>query len=241
MDGTSLAIRFSYMPNALRYCGPKEANKDFLSYFSSGNKKIAAAVEADLKRFEGLYPYLSAIAAKANKRFTDYDVIEAYWLGNKILGKFGSKDMKAIINALVKRGLPAAIAKERIKHLPKGMFPHHNFNVCYIGVGQVTGAVKTTLENMNNCMINSGIVKEVKKNKLVVAKQLLEYDHGKLILGSSEKLSTVAYLPQMLPNVKVGDTVALHWNFAPAILAKRQAKNLGSYTKKLLGEITIQF
>ncbi len=236
MDGIGLAIRFSYMPNALRYCGPKEANMDFLSYVSNGNKKIAAAVKADLKRFEGLYPYLSAIAAKANKPFTDYSVIEAYWLGNNLLDRFGSSDMKAIINALAKRGLPASVAKERLERLPKGMFPHHNFNVCYIGVGQTTGSVPTTLENMNSCMTSSGIVKEIKskERKLVVAKRMLEYDHGKLILGNKLKEVEAEYLPQLLPKIKSGDAVALHWNFAAAILTKQQSNNLNNYTKKLL-------
>jgi len=224
------------MPNRLRYCGPKEAGRDFLSYVS-GNKKIAAAVESDLRRFEGLYPYLSAIAAKANKRFTDYEVIEAYWLGNKLLDKFTSEDMKKIISALVKRGLPQSIAAARLKNLPRGMFPHHNFNVCYIGVGQTTGAVPTTLENMNNCMINSGIVKEIKKNRLVVAKRLLEYDQGKLILSRSRKTTTAEYLPQLLPKIKIGDTVAVHWNFATGIITKEQAGNLSKYTEKLLEKL----
>jgi hypothetical protein len=234
MDGTSLAIRFSYMPNFLRYCGPKEANKDFLHYLTRPNSKIAAAVENDLKRFEGLYPYLSAIAAKSGKKFTHHEVIEAYWIGNDLLDNFNSNDMKKIINALVKRGLPAAVAEERLKKLPKGMFPHHNFNVCYIGVGQTTGAVPTTLENMNNCMINSGIVSKVGKGKLTVEKRLLQSTNRKLKLSSSTTKATVSYLPQMLPKIKVGDVVALHWDLASVKLTKKQASNLNKYTERIL-------
>jgi hypothetical protein len=236
MDGFELAIRFSYMPNALRYCGPKEANRDFMRYICS--RKDSKTIADDLKRFEGLFPYLDAIAQKSGKKFTDYEVVEAYWLGNKLLDKFDSQEMKQIIAALAKRGLPSSVANSRSKSLPKGMFPHHNFNVCYIGVGQTTGAVPTTLENMNNCMINSGIVKKVGKNKLVVAKKLLEKQKGKLVMGKKLVEAEVTYLPLMLPKVKVGNVVALHWNFAPSILTKQQVNSLTDYTERLLKAIT---
>ena len=47
--------------------------------------------------------------------FLDYDVVEAYWLGNPILEKFEDDDMKEIIEKLMSRGLPKSIGKDLIK------------------------------------------------------------------------------------------------------------------------------
>ena len=86
MKGVELAARFAYITNFLRYCGPEEASKQFNEYIEKQDNE--KDVEASLKKFEGLYPYLSSIAEKTGKIFTDYDVVEAYWIGNKLLDKF---------------------------------------------------------------------------------------------------------------------------------------------------------
>ena len=239
MDGLRLGISFSYMPNSLRFCGPQRAHQDFLSYINSPSKKTAAAVESDVKRFEGLFTYLDAIAAKSKKHFTDYEVVEAYWIGNSLLDKFTSNDVKAIIKALIRRGLPAEIAENKIRSLPKGVFPHHNFNVCYVGVGRITGAVPTTIQNMNDCMTIPGIVTAIKRKrgKLVVRRKFLQMSEPGLQLGPEMEVE-VAYLPQLMTNVKIGDVVAIHWGFAPMILTKRQQQNLEGYTQKVLAAIS---
>src|SRR3989338_6132626 len=133
MKGIELAARFSYITNSLRFCGPKEASKQFLQYLSKKN----------------------------NKDIFDYEVIEAYWIGNKLLDNFTDDDNKKIIKKLMQRGLPKSIGLDLIKNLPSGLVPHHNFNVMYVGVGRLTGSVETNLQNMDNYRISYGKVLEV--------------------------------------------------------------------------------
>lgn len=242
MDGTELAARFSYITNSLGFCGPSKASELFLEYIKNinqgiGRKKLEESrqkVESALKRFEGLLPYLSTIAEKTGKELLDPEVVEAYWLGNELLEKFNDDDIKEIINKLMLRGLPSSIGKELIKNLPSGFFPHHDFNVFYVGVGRTTGSVETTLQNMDNCRISWGRVAEVSKSELIVITQALKRTGaGKFFLGEEEAKNAV-YLLEMLPEVKKGDIVTLHWGFAPLILKKHQLNNLKKYSKRIL-------
>src|SRR3989338_7421151 len=141
MDGVELASRFSYITNSLRFCGPKEASGQFVSYLKSASS--AESVRESIKKFEGLYPYLSIIAEKNKMDYLDYGVVESYWIGNKLLDNMGKEDIIQIINKLTQRGLPKSIGSDLIKNLPNGMVPHHNFNVLYVGVGRTAGTVAT--------------------------------------------------------------------------------------------------
>lgn len=230
MKGAELAVRFSYITNALDFCGPSEASKHFLRYIKEKNNE--KNVVKSIKNFEGLYPYLSYIAEKTNKNFLDYDVVESYWIGNKLLGNFNDGDIKKIIGKLMQSGLPKSIGNKLIERLPHGFVPHHNFNVFYVGVGNITGAVETTLQNMDNCRIGWGKVMKILNNELTVSTQSLKKEKNKFVL--SQDVKTVVYLPEMLSNVKKDDFVAVHWGFAPLILEENQQKNLKHYTKKIL-------
>ncbi len=166
MQGFELALRFSYITNMLRYCGPVEANEQFLEYVEKHDNE--EQVMKMLQRFEGLPPYLSAIGKKHGKQMFDYDVVEAYWMGNALLDSFSDDDMKQIIEGLVQRGLPGSIGEDRIAKLPSGMVPCHACNVMYVGVGMLTGSVETTVQNMDNCRISWGKVLEIIDDKLLV-------------------------------------------------------------------------
>ena len=74
MDGLELAARFSAAPNALGLCGPK-------GFRLSAKRQLAA----QLKRFLAPYTYLSLIADANGLEPFDYDVTEAFWLGNRLL------------------------------------------------------------------------------------------------------------------------------------------------------------
>jgi len=231
MEGVELAARFSYITNILRYCGPEEASERFVKYFEKESSK--EELIASLKKFEGLYPYLNAIAKKSGKEFYDYSVVEAYWIGNKLLDEFEKEDILEIIRSLVKRGLPKTIGDKLIETMPDGFIPHHNFNVIFVGVGNITGAVEVTIQNMDNCRISYGKVLEILSDKLIVSTKPLDLAGKKIVYGQ-EETKTAVYLPVMFPNLKVGDIVALHWGFACMVLNEEQQKNLESYTQKII-------
>ena len=230
MKGTELAVRFSYIVNKLGYCGPHKAKESFADYFSKQND---AEIEKHLKKFEGFYPYLETIAEETGKKFSDFDVVEAYWIGNELLDKCGKDVMVKVIDKLVQRGLPEFIGESLIKELPQNGIPHHLFHVLYVGVGQTTGRVEGTLQNMDNCRPSWGKVVEVMNDKLMVETQPLEAEKNKYKLGKPE-IKTVVYMKDMLKGIRKGDFVAIHWGFAPLILTEKQRINLEKYTKKVI-------
>ena len=233
MDGTELASRFSYITNSLRFCGPKEACGQFLKYANKKDSRNLDEIRASIKKFEGLYPYLSSIAEKNSRDFLDYEVVEAYWIGNRLLEKLNDEDIKQIIEKLMHRGLPKSIGGSLIKNLPHGFVPHHNFNVFYVGVGRTSGTVETNLQNMDNCRISWGKVAEVDDSNLIVKTQSLKNKNGKFFL-SEDETKTAVYLKEMLPEVRKNDTVALHWGFACCVLDEEQLGNLREYSKKII-------
>ncbi|MFH1409913.1 MAG: DUF6390 family protein [Nanoarchaeota archaeon] len=236
MNGLELCVRFSYITNTLRFCGPEEAATQFLQYIEK--KDNAGPVEASLKRFEGLLPYLSTIAEKNGEEPFDHDVVEAYWIGNKLLDACDDADMKSCIQKLMQRGLPKSWGEKKIAQLPSGFRPHHDFNVFYVGVGMLTGSVERTMQNMDNCRISWGKVLDVHPGQLIVSTQQLEKKYGDFVLVEATK--NAMFLPVMLPDVQKGDHVALHWGFAAVELTTQQSASLKKYTKNILSVMNAQ-
>ncbi|MFH0977774.1 MAG: DUF6390 family protein [Candidatus Woesearchaeota archaeon] len=233
-DGLKFAARFSYITNYLDFCGPRKPN--ILYDFVTGKQHDKPKVEDHLSRFEVLLPYLKSISAKHSMDCFDYKVVEAYWLGNKLLDKFNSDDMFHIISALEKRGLVHSMADQLRHHLPAGMLPHHSFNVFYVGVGSVTHSVKATLQNMDKCRIACAMVREVKSKSLIVKYCPLRAVNKKITFGSLLK-KKVIYDPAFLPSVQPNSLVALHWDFAVEILSEKQKENLEHYTSVVLDSL----
>jgi hypothetical protein len=231
MDGLELAIRFSYVTNQLHFCGPSKAEDAFLRYIKK--KDNAKDVKDVFLRFEGLWPYFSEIAAKNKKDVFDFEVVEAYWIGNRLLDTMTKKENAAVVRKLMQRGLPTSIGEPLIRKMPEGLVPHHCFNVFYVGVGHTTGSVETNLANMNNCRPAWGKVVEISANSMLVESQSVVLKKGKYVIGPDEK-ETAVYLDTFLPKVKKGDLVALHWGFACMVLNKEQAENMKKYTQKTL-------
>ena len=81
--GAGLFVRYAYPPNRLGYCGPEDVEA-LVAYGVSGvsDPGLRQLVTA----FEGAYPYLELIAAAAGLRDPlDRRVVEAYWIGNRLL------------------------------------------------------------------------------------------------------------------------------------------------------------
>lgn len=232
METTALDLlcRFSLITNRLRYCGPKGAYKDFLLLLQ-GKKYDQKKVKKHFMRYEGLFVYLDYMAKKLNKDPFDYDIIEAYWTGNELLNKFNDEDNKKLIENLTKRGLPKNHAEFLIKKLPEGMNFSHSFNVLFVGVGKTTGSVPTTIQTMNKCIISIGKVVKILKNQLMVAVTPLIIKQGLLEFGA-QKIIHVEYKPDFFKNIKVGDNIGIHWDYACKILTKREETNLKKYTQK---------
>ncbi len=231
MQGVQLAARFSIATNRLKYCGPADAEPALFRTIVEG-KDLEASRKA-LLRFEALEPYLTAIAAKHGRDPLDHDVVEAYWIGNELLDDFTREDFRGILDTLARRGLPRSMADAFASHLPERPLPHHVFHVTYVGVGNVTGHVKTTLPNMEACRPAWARVLQAANGTLEVEKPALEYAGGRLRVGAAVR-ERLAYDKRFLPSTRKGDHVALHWNWPTLKLTEGQLANLKAYTQRSL-------
>lgn len=218
MDGLKLCCQFSYVPNKLRYCGPDKADKVLKDYilFNKNKDKVRNL----LKRFEALYPYLELIAEKNRKRPFDYDVVEAYWLGNDLLENINTDDIKKLIKNMTKRGLPAFIAEKLIKKMPAGLLPHHSFHVFFVGVGALTKRLENTVKNMDKCRISWA--KAIDRNTAEYSPISIK---NKFVFGEKQRTKIKGFF-----KIKKQDDIALHWDFAVKKLDKKELAALKKYT-----------
>ncbi len=228
MDGVPLAARFSLQTNRLKYCGPMDAAPLLYRAIVEGTG-LPKAGRALLK-FEALEPYLSAIARKHRRSPLDREVVEAYWLGNRLLDGFTRRDFQGILEAFVGRGVPRPVAARLSARLPENPIPHHTFHVAFVGVGVVTGRVPTTLENIEKCRPSWGRVLEVRDGSLVVSRPGLVPDGERFRIGAARDV-IAEYDPAVLPGVRRGDSVALHWGWPAKILEAGELENLQKYTE----------
>ncbi len=232
MDGVQLAARFSIATNRLQYCGPADAEPLLYGAIVRGERLDEA--RRALARFEALMPYLEAIGKKHGRDPFDPEVVEAYWIGNELLDAFGREEFLAILEALIRRGLPRSVAHRLAEHLPDRPIPHHVFHVAFVGVGSVTGHVPTTLPNMESCRPSWGRVTRVEPDALGVEAAELAVVAGALRLGRPRALR-LPHDPGVVPRVSVDDVVAAHWGCVALALDARQAAALDRYTERSLG------
>jgi hypothetical protein len=231
MDGVSLCARFSIATNRLQFCGPSDAEPTLYRTITKGSDRDLARTA--LSQFEALYPYLSALGAKHSLDPFDERVVEAYWLGNPLLENFTSEEFRRLLQALSRRGLPRATAERLAAHLPGRPIPHHTFHVAFVGVGEVTGHVETTIANMEACRPGLGRVVTKEDETLEVERRPLTLVDEKLALGPPVR-SRVRFDPKILPKVRGGDSVALHWNLPALVLTDEQTRALERYTQESL-------
>ncbi len=231
MSGIPLGARFSLATNRLRYCGPEDAEPLLYRAIVRG-RNLSAAGDA-LRKFEALEPYLAAIADKHGRDPLDRDVVEAYWIGNELLDDFTRRDFVRILERLGRRGLPPAVVRRLKDHLPERPMPHHAFHVTFVGVGAVTGKVETTLVNMERCRPSWGFVVGLGESMLELEKPSLILDRGRFRIGENERTS-VGYDPKLMPGIRPGDAVALHWDVPVVSLDASQLARLQAYTQRSL-------
>ena len=229
MDGVALCARFSIATNRLQFCGPADSEPILYAAITEGAGLDRA--RAALARFEALYPYLEAIGGKHGLDPFNARVVEAYWIGNHLLDTFDRADFLRILEALVRRGLPRSTADRLRTHLPAEPLPHHVFHVTFVGVGEVTGHVETTLTNMEACRPSIARVREVRGDSLSVERTPLAISGGRLSHGPVET-GAQPFDRRILPRVEPGDAVAVHWKHAALVLDPDQVRALKRYTDR---------
>ncbi len=233
-----LACRFSLPPNSLGYCGQNSAPEKFKKCVVAGE---CLGIKEELAKFIVLNPYLETLATITKKPKFSRDVVEAYWLGNDELTKAKPDDYKILLANFVKQGVPSWFVEELRTKPPKVFIPHHLFQVLHVGVGKASGSVPYTLESINNCMVRWGKVTRIKSDSLEA--DLISLD-GKIAAGKLSGLKLVCvssrarFLPGFLPDLKIGDVVAVHWNQAVKILTSKEVDQLSFWTSRIIDSLT---
>lgn len=235
-SGLALSTRYSYPPNSLSLCGPAK-QKDLAWY--SQTQQVDAGSKEIMQQFSTLYPYLCFIAAENHlKDPFDRHVIEAYWLGNVLLKQTRKSDFLHFLDdglslsrKLSRQG--SAILKQKVA---AGGLPHHAFHV--LNVYRRTGHldIKHTIDTMDACIINWGIITEIQNLHLIVSTQPLRLIKDKLAFGPAmkRKLRWQGEKDVLAASLVVGDMVSYHWGYVCEKLTQTKLKNLKLYTNLAL-------
>jgi hypothetical protein len=229
LDGTILFARYAFMPNRLDYCGGDDNETLFEHCVANHSDPDLVHI---LEQFQAAIPYLRLIAASNGiADLFDIRVVEAYWIGNRLLDRV---DLARFYNALNER-FANQLSSETLGHLlskpPLGARPHHSFHV--FDVHSRVGMLNHSIDNVENCRIGWGRVKEIRRLEHVIEYQPLVLRDGLLKLGD---LSEKRVLHQIegsgfVSGCSVGDWISFHWNWACDVLSLRQVQNLEWYTR----------
>jgi hypothetical protein len=239
--GALLFARYAYPPNALGLCGV-DSPATLLEY---GDARASDPGLAELARtFEGAWPYLKLIAgANGIEDPLDARVVEAYWVGNQLLGRVsGDVLARHVLDRFhgrlgkAEETLPAVAAA--------GAVPHHCFHVfaVYPWLGLLrSGIVDEPLRVLDQCRTTAALVLARDGDEAEVLAPPLLWEDGLLRLGEPEprrvrwRMSGRAFVPPPEP----GSLVSLHWDFACDVLTPSAAARLGRLTRLVLGAVNI--
>jgi hypothetical protein len=182
------------------YCGPPKA-------WSAAKKgPIPKKLLEQYKKKYGIaYSYQKLIADSNGLEPFDEVVVEAYWIGNELLDKVRTLDLRKMYRRDYSWNKPIARILEAT---PDGAKPYHNFHA--MSVFTVLGMLDKTIENQKQCMILPGRVVDDKTVKLM-----------------DDSLRGVNIV---FEKVRRNDLVVVHWDAIPQKIDKRQLANLKNIT-----------
>jgi len=231
VDGILRCSRYAFGPNRLHYCGP-DANSEIKAYIDNGARD--PGLEAMLRGFRTMYPYLNLIA-EANGIRDSFDdrVVEAYWIGNRLLNK---KEKRALHSHLENQGIKDklggrsfSLLEDKIRH---GALPHHSFHV--LDIWKRTGNTETehTLESMDSCRISWGKVVAVDGPKITIESEPLLLVQGKLRLGPPARRTIISALESRtdIEQLVTGNLITLHWSVPCEAVTPEQVASLRRFT-----------
>jgi hypothetical protein len=234
-DGVLFHAKHAFMPNSLGYCGPDERGqiRHDLEVGKSDEKLLKT-----LQNFEAAYPFLKLIARSTGRQVFDYAVPEAYWIGNGLLRRVPAAEFYSFSHHELKGRDPGRVRKV-FQRLDGAAPPHHTFYVMSTyatasipdGPNLSNEARRKIAEVVDNCRISWGTVKKVEKRELQVEYRPVQIEEGTFALARPA-LKRVGYNPEVRPfaEVKKGDVVSLHWNYACDVLTTRQSSNIAKFT-----------
>ena len=231
--GPVLFARYAFPPNSHGYCGPA----DNAAFFEQGSAGVVdTGMRLMARQFEGAWPYLELIAGAVGLRDPlDRRVVEAYWVGNDLLGRIGT----AVVGDSMEERFRHR-AGPRFGSLTEGVLagglPTHSFHVfCiypWIGLLGDDRRHRAALTVLDRCRIRWGQVLSLSGDQVVVESRALTWDGRRLDLGPAGVETAVRALDGvgLAPDLRPGDWVSLHWEWVCDRLTDRQLAALRRYT-----------
>ena len=223
--------RYAHAPNALGYCGPPLGAT--LRDGSVDEVRKAAT------QFSGAWPYLRVLAKMTGITDPlDYRLVESYWLGG---GVGANLDAGEFFDALL--AIIGPQAGQYWSHLTPDLAGEAAGNHCFhvFGVYPWTrflgrGVHEQPLSVLDNCRINWGTVISRDGDGVEVMCQGLAWDGQALTLSESSArvLDVWADGYSALPDVTVGDEIAIHWDRLCGRLQPGQIQALADSTTRQL-------
>jgi hypothetical protein len=212
VNGPALFVRYAFAPNRLGYCGPADAGA-LLEYGALG--RTDNGFRALAKQFDGAWPQLRLIAGSSGTADPlDREVVEAYWIGNRLLDQAGDA---------------------------RGGLPHHSFQVfCLYPWAELLGEERSTaqaLRVLDQCRIRWGRVVADTGGQVVVTSRPLEWDGVRLALGMPREETAIRGFDgvDLISPLVPGEWVSLHWGWVCDRLTRTQLVALRHYSAYHLG------
>jgi hypothetical protein len=234
VDGPQMFVRYAYPPNSLGYCGP--ADSDALLHYGTAGVTDPGLTQL-ARGFAGAWPYLELIAAGSHIADPlDHRVVEAYWVGNRLLETIG---VTSIGNAMEDRFRfrTGRQFPNLIDGVEAGGVPHHNFHVFevspWLGLMRDDRKSAVAVSQLDRCRIRWGTVVSVRGDEAVVRYRPLRWN-GIAIELADPCLETARVSVDgsgFLTDLAEGDVVSLHWEWVCDRLTPAQLQQLRYYTK----------
>ena len=236
-SGPVLFARYAYPPNHHGYCGPD----DPAGFFHSGVTGDDHGLRARAREFDGALPHLQLIADAIDRAdppdTLDPRVVEAYWLGNAALDQVSTGGVRPTIAAAF-AGRCGPLFADLSEALAAGALPHHSFVVfcIYPWIGMVGDPRRTpqAMRVLDRCRIRSGQVLSVEHDHALVECAPLTWDGNKITVGpvALETARTGIDGVGLSAAIRVGDHVALHWDWVCDAISDEQRALLDRYTAR---------
>jgi uncharacterized protein DUF6390 len=226
---------YAYAPNALGYCGPPLG-----ATLRDGSVE---EVRSAATKFSGAWPYLQVLSTMTGiPDPLDYRLVESYWLGG---GVGAGLDPDQFVGQLL--AIIGPQAGRYWSHLGPDLVSEAAANHCFHVFGVYPwsrllgrsgpGLDEHPLGILDNCRIAWGTVLSRDGDDVEVSCPQLVWDGRALDLSepSARRLDVWADGYSAVPDVAVGDEVAIHWGRLCGRLQPEQIQVLADATTRQLG------
>lgn len=237
-SGALTFARYAYPPNARGLCGPGDA-AGLIERADAGTDD--GGVQALARDFEGAWPYLVFVAALLGfDDPLDDQVVRAYWLGDPRLDRISRSTLSGYLDERFRHRAGSGWAHIAAA-VAAGAVPTHDCHV--LAVSPWTGLLRgphadVAVDTLDACRIRVGTLeRRVGGHHGLVATTALRIDEqGRLweqpALVEARLVDDTGH--RLVPDLRVGDRVALHWGWVCDRLSPRAAARATASTARAL-------